>query len=442
MSIIPLNIQFLNKISGISSYLTDPALNFPLTLNRNEEPENFQVFEIPPSGSPLLNLNNKSQLGQPKIGLFYHAILSKRLIDTSQAISQLAQKLRVPKDWIGYAGLKDAHAITHQRISIYNFDLAGEELIKFPRFQVSGFLPKRYGIKLGALTGNYFKILLSFTNSDENKSDFDCKRFNEIIEKIKTLGFPNFFGLQRFGSQRPISHFIGQFLLKKEWKKAVDLYLMTSSIFEKKDIQDYRQCLEKNQNYDEFIEKMPKFYQYERLMAISLKDYPNNYFRALNQLPRNILRLFVGSYQSYVFNRLVSQTLQGNVEKIPKKLPIIGSETNLSNYSGETQELVTNILEKTNITFTNFQSSIPWLKQKGQERRVIIKPLEIKNKLITVKKNKKGVILEFGLPKGCYGTILLREILKPKLNLNLTGNEISQEELQKILKFPELINEF
>ena len=236
--------------------------------------------------------------------------------------------------------------------------------------------------------------------------------------RINQFGFPNYFGLQRFGTQRPLSHLMGKFLLKKQWQQAVQLYLLTSSALEKTSIQQARYQLELTEDYQQFIDQIPPYYQYERMLAFSLLKQPSNYIKAINKLPKKILSLFVGSYQSYIFNQLLTHYLIQTIGQdqphliIPDKLPIIGSETQLTDYSTDTQYIIQSIMEQDGISQQNFQGKVSWLKQKGHTRRALVKPLLLNNTQLSYTIHKHGIALEFGLPKGCYATILLREFLK------------------------------
>ena len=50
-------------------------------------------------------------------------------------------------------------------------------------------------IRLGNLVGNRFKIKISGTDGDK-------KKINDILSQLNG-GFPNYFGIQRFGAARP-----------------------------------------------------------------------------------------------------------------------------------------------------------------------------------------------------------------------------------------------
>lgn len=94
---------------------------------------------------------------------------------------------------MGYAGLKDRHAVTEQSICLH---MPGKETPDFSQFALEGVeildvTRHNRKIRIGSLDGNHFKILLrDLSESDELK---------ERLDKISRFGFPNYFTAQRFG---------------------------------------------------------------------------------------------------------------------------------------------------------------------------------------------------------------------------------------------------
>lgn len=73
-------------------------------------------------------------------------------------------------------------------------------------------------LKLGELNGNRFTIVLRQVNGDN-------ELIEQSIESLKHNGFINYYGLQRFGTTEIATHEIGKFLLKGNFKHAIDLIL-------------------------------------------------------------------------------------------------------------------------------------------------------------------------------------------------------------------------
>ena len=146
-----------------------------------QTPEDFIVEEIPaylPSGE----------------GEFIYLWIEKRDMGTDYFLRQMSQRLGIPRDEFGMAGLKDRHAVTRQWVSLpkqaeSRIDQLEGDGIKV--LQVS-----RHGNKLkpGHLHGNRFEITI-------REPDINHRKLTpSLIARIKALGMPNFYGDQRFGA--------------------------------------------------------------------------------------------------------------------------------------------------------------------------------------------------------------------------------------------------
>jgi tRNA pseudouridine13 synthase len=119
--------------------------------------------------------------------------LRKRGFNSEQVAKQLARTAGVTRREVGYAGMKDRHAITVQWFSLH---LAGRpdpdwESLPDGMAVVESARHSRK-LKTGALSGNRFVIVLR-----------DCQGDHAGVlrrgEEIRTRGMPNYFGEQRFG---------------------------------------------------------------------------------------------------------------------------------------------------------------------------------------------------------------------------------------------------
>jgi tRNA pseudouridine13 synthase len=123
--------------------------------------------------------------------------IEKRGLNTAFVASALAKWAGINEMGIGYAGLKDRHAVTRQRFSVHlpkkiapDFDslnIAGVKLLEWHWHHRK--LPR------GALSGNLFTLTLR--EIEGNKTEIVAR-----LEKIRDFGLPNYFGEQRFGRER------------------------------------------------------------------------------------------------------------------------------------------------------------------------------------------------------------------------------------------------
>jgi len=144
-------------------------------------PEDFFVEELP---------------GFEASGEGEHLLLTveKRGMNTAFAAKRIAAWAGIAEMGVGYAGLKDRHAVTRQRFSVHlprkiAPDLAGlvsDDLKVIDASWHSRKLPR------GALAGNRFELILREVSGDREAID-------ERLRAIAAHGLPNWFGEQRFG---------------------------------------------------------------------------------------------------------------------------------------------------------------------------------------------------------------------------------------------------
>lgn len=146
-----------------------------------QKPEDFRVIEIP-------GFEPDSQ------GDHVFLTITKESMTTNQVARKLQHFCKVhPRD-IGYAGLKDKHAITTQSFSI---NLSGKaepdwSLFENEQLRIEKISRHPRKLKKGVLKGNRFELLVRNV-----EGDFDC--IEKRLTDISHLGVPNYFGSQRFG---------------------------------------------------------------------------------------------------------------------------------------------------------------------------------------------------------------------------------------------------
>jgi tRNA pseudouridine13 synthase len=156
------------------------AAHLPVRARFRVEPEDFQVEEV--LGYPLD--------GQ---GEHLHLWIEKRGANTSWVAGELARWAGVRPMAVGYAGMKDRHAVTRQWFAVHlpkRIAPAQPPLIEGVRV-----LEQRWhGRKLrrGAHRGNRFAIVLRDVVGDLDAAE-------AALQRIAADGVPNAFGGQRFG---------------------------------------------------------------------------------------------------------------------------------------------------------------------------------------------------------------------------------------------------
>lgn len=403
--------------------------------------EDFIVEELIPYEEGFQRVNELS-LNRDAKGLFTHLVIRKEGVDTPETAQLIAQKLGISIDDIGYAGNKDKHAIAIQRMSVWKVtprDL-WRKLSKFKRIRILTAYPARYGVKLGDLWGNQFKIRIRNIKIPKNQI---LERIQHIKEEIGNIGVPNFFGPQRFG-KRLISHLIGKALLMGQIKDAIMLYLSKTSPNEPVQIQVIREKICEEHNFNKILEEIPKKFHYERRILQFLSRRPNDFNGVLSIFPRRILSLFIHAYQSWLFNKYISERIKcfdswqnplpGDLVQFKEKIeyitknnvemhknlvkkgktyvmgPLIGYKSLIPReFPGE---IFNKILQAENIHSDLFKKNNRRLTSLGSLRRISCFPHKLKTQIIALPNEDVIVNLSFCLEKGSYATIVLREFMK------------------------------
>ena len=136
----------------------------------------------------------------------------KKNLSTLELVSMIARYLGIKNKEIGYAGLKDKHAMTKQYISLHK---KYEEAMDGFNHESVKILSKTYHnnkLKIGHLSGNRFYIRVKKVNPTS------AQKIDEALKNISDSGMPNFFGYQRFGNDGD-NHIEGEKIAKGEKKE-------------------------------------------------------------------------------------------------------------------------------------------------------------------------------------------------------------------------------
>src|ERR1041385_7390446 len=145
-----------------------------------ERPEDFVVEEI-----PLYDPEGR--------GDHLYLYVEKRRRLTTDVVRYLARHFGVPWRSIGYAGLKDKHAVTRQWFSIEHVKEERAREFKDDHVQIVDMGRHPTKLKRGNLRGNRFTIKIRDVSLNEGL------RARRILDRLVAEGAPNFLGEQRFG---------------------------------------------------------------------------------------------------------------------------------------------------------------------------------------------------------------------------------------------------
>lgn len=157
--------------------------------------------------------------------------IRKRGVNTDWLANELARFAKVPPVAVGYAGLKDRHAVTTQWFSIKVEGVVEPNWSEFETDEIQIVSQTRHGKKLkrGVLAGNHFKLCLTDITGDS-------ALWKQHLDGIQQQGVPNYFAEQRFGRQGNNLHRVGHWFEtgkapKKRQQKSLYLSSARSWLF-------------------------------------------------------------------------------------------------------------------------------------------------------------------------------------------------------------------
>jgi tRNA pseudouridine13 synthase len=364
------------------------------------EPKDFQVTELI-SKKAQNSINDQNGYAVYK--------LKKKKIDTNHALSGIFKQKGIR---LKSLGLKDASAITEQFVCSGNKGRAIENLSteKYSLEKI-GFVKKPLSKK--DMIGNHFK--LKITGCQNGLSAFT--EYDKIL---------NFYGYQRFGSKRSVTHLIGKAILQRDFKKAISLILSFTSTYDSKENTEIREKLSDEENYEKYYDQVPFQMDIERMVLKEMIEHGEP-IRAIRIIPVSLRRFYVQAYQSFIFNLSLSAAfLDGeNLFETQSGDVCFDSHGIIGKYvKGLEQNLALPFVGYSYYKKTRFDFQISKILQQEEisPKDFFIKEMqEVSSEggfrqaaIHCSNYSSKDDVVEFSLSRGSFATILLREIMKPE----------------------------
>jgi tRNA pseudouridine13 synthase len=450
-----LSVPKIDQLLGITVYATGKA---GIGGAIRESVDDFVVEEVLVDGSiaTIEKAVTPQVLGASSIKQHYLlCTLVKRNWDTFIALRNIAKQLGISQKQIQIAGIKDAKAVTAQHITIEKCSMEDASKVRIKDIAIHSVGYFRDKLSPYYLLGNNFTIKIKSIKCSPSTVK---KRIPEIAKAIATVGgILNFFGHQRFGTTRPITHLVGKAIIKGDFEEAAMIFLAKPSAHEHPLSRQSRETLQSKRDFKWALQNFPKQLRFERLMLRYLVEKPEDFIGAFKHLPFMLQTLFVQAYQSYLFNRFLSDRIKNgfsstkaevgdyvvNVERsgLPMfhtakiadsenisevnrlvnagrmriMLPLIGTKQKLS--QGNMGEIERQILEEEGIQKGNFKVNAITEMSRGGGLRAVVTPVKgFKLRSVSVCPVGQRVHqanLSFTLLRGSYATVLLREMMKP-----------------------------
>jgi tRNA pseudouridine13 synthase len=402
----------------------------------NTKPLPFLTSELPGTGGRLRQRVEDFQVEEialyPFSGRGTHAFfrVTKRGAPTPVAVQRIARHMGVSPGHIGFAGMKDAQALTSQWMSL-EFASA-DQLARFRDKQVAISDVTFHGnkLRLGHLAGNRFRIRI------RGVGEAQLPAARAAMDVLQRRGVPNFFGEQRFG-RRGDTGALGAAILRGDLDEFVRIFLGRAMPGDPPETRAARDAFDAGY-MDRALAGWPRHFTDQRraLVAYKRKHSPA---AALAAIDKRMKRLFVSAFQSEIFNGVLRRRLatfdralagdmaqktdsggvflvedeaaeQGRAERfeISPTGPIPGSRCRLA--EGEPGRVEREVLAEFGMGADDFDR-VGSLRLKGS-RRALRFPL--RETAIAAGADAHGEFLElaFVAPSGCYATVVLREIMK------------------------------
>ncbi|GAB4521028.1 MAG: tRNA pseudouridine(13) synthase TruD [Phycisphaerales bacterium] len=373
-------------------------------------------------------------------GEHIYLCVEKQGLSTTEMVRVLADHFKVRESDVGFAGMKDKHAITRQIVSVHTPGKTDADfpMLEHPRVRILWTDLHQNKLRVGHLRANRFSVRLR--DADPTK----VVTVKRVLDALVSRGVPNYYGEQRFGA-RLNNHELGQLLLTRSYQRLLDVFLGPDELVERfRD--DEARALYARGDYEGALRRTHDGMRNERA-ALAALARGSDAETAVFSVPKLQRRFWISAFQSWLFNRFVAdrvssgtldRLLDGDVAcRVPSGRPfLIDRETSedpetarrLASFelscagpmfgarmlrsSHETARYEDALLAGTGVTiedlaeFDGEQGGAPGT------RRAIRVPLMDPEVEAGVDEHGGYIRVAFELPPGSFATVVVREITK------------------------------
>ena len=311
--------------------------------------EDFQVEEIPayqPDGS----------------GDHVFAWIEKRGLPTPAAAERMARALGVSARDVGWAGMKDRHAVTRQLLSFPPpCTPEAVQALQVPGVAVLWARRHQHKLRTGHLRGNVFRIVVRGVSEE---AWWEARR---RLEALRIRGMPNRFGSQRFG---------------RDGDNAARAAVLLAGGATLRDRRHARFLL-------------------SALQARVFNAVPAARRAPLDALERGDVAVLHASGGLFVVEDPEAERARLNTFALSATGPIFGTRTLAPRYA---------VAEREARICAAHGVPVPLRPPRGLRLRGGRRPLRVRPEDLSLERDGDAVALHFGLPRGSYATVLLEEL--------------------------------
>jgi tRNA pseudouridine13 synthase len=356
-------------------------------------------------------------------------LLKKSHWNTLDLLHHLSRNSGLPLSRFSYGGKKDKHGLTSQYIAVR---LAGDLSAKGKDFSLEsrGFMDRPMGPDL--IRGNAFSVTI------RGLAEFEHLEAN--FREVKRTGFPNFFDDQRYRSYDPERGFFAEKVLRRHWNGALQVFLTSAGPDDSKRERDRKAALFKNWR-DWPLLLILADGPLEKGIFGFLNGHPGDAARALHHIPEEEVSMQYAAYQAHLWNELLRRLVKLKVTN-PRETPgreggylfweNIGADAfsylggleiptaaaRMNFQDDLTRSLFNDILKENGLTPGSFRTkALRRVYFRSFQRKALVIPQDLQTAGLAsdeLHPGRKKWALSFFLPRGSYGTMLVKRLtLKP-----------------------------
>jgi tRNA pseudouridine13 synthase len=358
-------------------------------------------------------------------------LLEKYGWNTIDLLLEISRRLNLSFECLSYGGRKDRYALTTQHIAIKSpehFSLKESNYsLKFV-----GFMDRPMGPDL--IKANEFRITI------RKLSIKDIEYASTQIEKVSSIGYPNYFDDQRFGCFDKRLGFWAEKILKKQFNGALKIYLTSVYPGDKKDENQRKRFFFENWRDWQACFKKAKATLEKQAFAF-LMNHPNGFLELLKAIPKYETSFFVSSHQSYLWNEMLRRVIKSKLTSSLTSYPGVAGEyifyTNLNKQECDyfkklniplpgnrpkvedalTRDIYMQVLAENGIKSQMFNKvKIRKVFFKALQRKAITRSEDLNYEFLNdeIYTGKRKLCLKFSLSRGSYATMFIKRIFACK----------------------------
>jgi len=350
---------------------------------------------------------------------------------THDAIDIVRKRWKLEVRRMSYGGLKDRHAKTVQYLTILR---GPQRKLTHPNLQLTYLGQVSEPYTSAHIQANRFAVVIRAMSMDQ--IDFA----QTALEEVRSVGVPNYYDDQRFGSVIGGGEFVAKQIVLGEYEAALKTALTAPYAFERAALKKEKSTLRQHWgDWPTCIKQLPR--GAVRTLIGHLVEHPKDFRGALERLKPEMRSLYLSAYQSHLWNHMLADWLYDHVTgrdltpialrlgelPMPRRLKAdVRAELStlqLPLHSGRIQledndprKLYFNrVLKDEGLTQEQFKlKGMHDLFFSKGERAAWCMPvnLEARDTRDDEHPGKQKLTLGFELPRGCYATLVVKRITR------------------------------